>query len=96
MTLERSKSMRTQRICLRGLTFELTGALRQGGLARLAKMYRVPPSGPRRPAVARPVERVVRFHWIQYISKAMPFLRSCETISCFHGPSGDQTFETDS
>ena len=28
------------------LTFELTGAPRQGGLARLAKMYRVPPTGP--------------------------------------------------
>jgi hypothetical protein len=45
-----------------GLTFELTGALRQDALARLARMYRVPPTGPRWPAVARPVERGVRPH----------------------------------
>ena len=45
---------------LRGLTFELTGALRGDALARLAKMYSVPLTGPRWPAVARPVERGVR------------------------------------
>ena len=38
----------------RGLTFELSGPLRQDGLARVAKMYCVPPTGPRRPAVAGP------------------------------------------
>ena len=51
---------------LRRLTFELTGARRQDALARLAKMYRVPPTGPRWPAVARPVARGVRpacAHW---------------------------------
>ena len=45
---------------LRRLTFELTGPQRQDALARLAKMYRVPPTGPRWPAVAGPVERGVR------------------------------------
>ena len=44
------------------LTFELTGARRRDALARLAKMYSVPPTGPRWPAVARPVERGVRQH----------------------------------
>ena len=44
------------------LTFELTGARRQDALARLVKMYLVPPTGPRWPAVARPVERGVRQH----------------------------------
>ena len=38
--------MLEERGILRGLTLELTGAARQGGLARLAKMYRVPPTGP--------------------------------------------------
>ena len=42
------------------LTFEVTDARRQDALARLAKMYSVPPTGPRWPAVARPVDRVVR------------------------------------
>ena len=43
------------------LTLELTGPLRQDGLARAEKMYRVPQAGPRRPAVAGPaVERGVR------------------------------------
>jgi len=41
-------------VWLWGLTFELSGPLRQDGLARVAKMYRVPPAGPRRPAVAGP------------------------------------------
>jgi len=45
---------------MRGLTFELTGPERQGGLARLATMYRMVPTGPRRPAVEGPVERRVR------------------------------------
>jgi hypothetical protein len=46
-----------------GLTFELTGPLRRGGLARAGKMYRVPQAGPRRPAVAGPVvQRGVRPH----------------------------------
>jgi hypothetical protein len=49
-----------------GLTFELTGPLRQGGLARMQKMYRVPAAGPSWPAVAGPVERRVRPHpWVQ-------------------------------
>ena len=39
---------------------ELTGPTRQGGLARSAKMYRAPPTGPSRPAAAGPVERRVR------------------------------------
>lgn len=44
-----------------GLTFELTGPLRRGGLARAAKMYCVPQAGPRRPAVVGPVvQRGVR------------------------------------
>ena len=44
-----------------GLTFELTGPLRWDGLARAGKMYRVPQTGPRRPAVAGPVvQRGVR------------------------------------
>ena len=37
------------------LTFELTGPLRRDGLARAGKMYRVPQTGPRQPAVAGPV-----------------------------------------
>ena len=41
-------------------TFEVTGPLRQDGLARLAKMYRVPPTGPSWPAVVGPVDRRVR------------------------------------
>ena len=45
---------------MRCLTFELTGARRQDALARTERMYRVPQSGPRGPAVARPVERGVR------------------------------------
>jgi hypothetical protein len=45
---------------VRGLTFELTGARRQDALARTQTMYRVPAAGPRWPAVARPVERMVR------------------------------------
>ena len=44
-----------------GPTFELTGPLRWDGLARVGKMYRVPQTGPRRPAVAGPVvQRGVR------------------------------------
>jgi len=39
---------------------ELTGPTRQDGLARSAKMHRVPPTGPSWPAVAGPVERRVR------------------------------------
>jgi len=39
---------------------ELTGPLRQDSLARAEKMYRVPQTGPRWPAVAGPVERRVR------------------------------------
>jgi hypothetical protein len=42
---------------------ELTGARRRDALARLQTMYRVPAAGPRWPAVARPVERVVRLHF---------------------------------
>ena len=42
-----------------GSTFELTCTLRRAGLARLAKMHRVPPTGPRQPAVACQVERRV-------------------------------------
>ena len=41
---------------------ELTGPMRQDGLARLAKMHRVPPTGPSWPAVAGPVERRVSPH----------------------------------
>jgi hypothetical protein len=47
---------------VRGLTFELTGPRRQDALARAERMYRVPQFGPRWPAVAGPVERVVRLH----------------------------------
>ena len=49
-----------KQVVSRGLTFELTGPRRQDALARLAKMYPVPPTGPRWPAVAGPVERGVR------------------------------------
>ena len=38
-----------------GITFELTGPLRRDGLARAGRMYRVPQTGPRRPAVVGPV-----------------------------------------
>jgi hypothetical protein len=47
---------------VRGLTFEVTGVRRQDALARLAKMHRVPPTGPRWLAVARPVDQGVRPH----------------------------------
>jgi hypothetical protein len=47
---------------LRGLTFELTGRQRRAALARTERMYRVPQSGPRWPAVGAPVERGVRRH----------------------------------
>ncbi len=42
------------------LTFELSGRQRQDARARLAKMYRVPPTGPWWPAVGAPLERGVR------------------------------------
>ena len=42
------------------LTFELRGPQRQDALARTEKMYRLPQAGPRWPAVAGPLERVVR------------------------------------
>ena len=45
---------------LRRLTFELSGRQRQDAGARLAKMYRVPPTGPWWPAVGAPLERGVR------------------------------------
>ena len=51
-------------VALRRLTFEVTGARRQDALARLAKMYRVPPTGPRWLAVARPVDRGVMPHGV--------------------------------
>jgi hypothetical protein len=41
------------------LTFELSGRQRQDARARLAKMYRVPPTGPWWPAVGAPLERGV-------------------------------------
>ena len=57
---ERSKSG-TQR-----LTFELTGARRQDAFARLAKMYRVPPTGPWWHAAEGPLDRRVRLaRWWQ-------------------------------
>ncbi len=43
-----------------GLTFELTGPERQAGLARLATMYRMAPTGPSWPAAEGPVQRGVR------------------------------------
>ena len=46
--------------CLCCLTFELSGPQRQDALARTEKMYCVPQSGPRWPAVAGPLERGVR------------------------------------
>jgi hypothetical protein len=50
-----------RRHVLCGLTFELTGPLRRDGLARAGKMYRVPQTGPRQPAVGGPVvQRGVR------------------------------------
>jgi len=53
-----------QTVRLRRLTFELTGPLRQDGLARAERMYRVPQTGPRRPAVVGPVvQRGVRRHF---------------------------------
>jgi hypothetical protein len=47
---------------LRGLTLELTGPERKAGLARLATMYRMTPTGPSRPAAEGPVQRRVRPH----------------------------------
>ena len=41
------------------LTLELNGPPRQAGLARLAKMYKVPRTGPSLPAVEGPFERKV-------------------------------------
>ena len=46
--------------CGRGLTFELRGRQRWDARARLAKMYRVPLTGPAWPAVGAPFERGVR------------------------------------
>ena len=45
---------------LSGLTFEVTGRRRHDARARLAKMYRVPPTGPWWRAVGSPVDRRVR------------------------------------
>ena len=57
---------------MRCLTFELTGPLRRGGLARAAKMYRVPQAGPRRPAVVGPVvERGFRPHFTSADSRSL-------------------------
>ena len=53
-------SRSTNGVCLCCLTFEVTGARRQDALAGLAKLYRLPPTGPWWLAVARPVDRVVR------------------------------------
>jgi len=61
---------------MRCLTFEVTGARRQDALARLAKMYRVPPSGPRWPAVARPVDQGVR----PRRSRSVEDLRALEVV----------------
>lgn len=62
--LGRVADRRRAAVCvLRGLTLELTGPMRQDGLARAVKMYRVPQAGPRRPAVADPVvQRGARPH----------------------------------
>ena len=47
-------------------------------MARLAKMYRVPPTGPRRPAVGGPVERRVRRRcWLLALSDL-----DCRTALC--------------
>jgi hypothetical protein len=46
------------------LTFELRGRQRRDARARLAKMYRVPPTGPAWPAVGAPFERGVRRHCV--------------------------------
>ena len=48
---------------LRSLTFELSWHRRWDARARLAKMYRVPPTGPAWPAVGAQLERGVRLHW---------------------------------
>ena len=45
-----------------GLTFELSGRQRQDARPGLAKMYRVPPTGPWWPAVGPRLERGVRPH----------------------------------
>ena len=44
----------------RGLTFELSRHQRCDARARVAKMYRVPPTGPAWPAVGAQLERGVR------------------------------------
>ena len=60
-----------------GLTFELSRHQRWDARARLAKMYRVPSSGPAWPAVGARLERGVRLHccapkdWPAYQQRAM-------------------------
>ena len=49
---------------MRGLTFELSWSQRRDARARLAKMYRVPPTGPAWHAVGSQLERGVRPHWV--------------------------------
>ena len=51
-----------------GPTFELRRDQRQDARARLAKMYRVPPTGPWWPAVGPRLERGVRPHWWRAVS----------------------------
>ena len=47
-------------VFLWGLTFEVSGRRRQDARARLATMYRVPPTGPWWPAGGAPLDRGVR------------------------------------
>ena len=49
-----------------GLTFELSRHQRWDARARLAKMYRVPPTGPAWPAVGARLERGVRQHFAHW------------------------------
>jgi hypothetical protein len=47
-----------------GLTFEVRRRRRHDARARLAKMYRVPPTGPWWHAVGARLDRVVRRRWM--------------------------------
>ena len=53
------------------LTFEVTCPLRRAGLARAETMYRVPQTGPRRPAVAGQVDRGVRRQRVDSFSSGL-------------------------
>jgi hypothetical protein len=63
-------------VCLRCLTFELSGRRWQGARPGLARMYRVPPDRAWWPAVGAPLERGVRHRY---------FTKGCVHHCCSHG-----------